>query len=176
MNLFQKLLKNRKSTRVFTPKMVENDKIEALKSAVLMSPSGKRINEWEFILINEPELLTKLSTSKEHGSSLISGAPIAFVVIGDTTKSDVWIEDCSIASIILQLQAEDLGLGSCWVQIRQRKNKAGELSENYVRSLLNIPAHYGVESIIAIGYKERNRSPFDESNLQREKIHLNRFQ
>jgi len=176
MNTFYSLLKNRRSTRKFSTQTIENDKIETLKSTVLMSPTGKNAKEWEFILVDDKDILASLAKSKEHGSELIAKAPLAIVVLGDTTKSDVWIEDCSIASIILQLQAEELGLGSCWVQIRQRKQKNGTLAEDSVRGLLDIPSHYAVVSIVAIGYKDESKKPKDESTLQREKIHMNKFQ
>jgi nitroreductase len=96
-------------------------------------------------------------------------------VIADPAKSDVWIEDASIAAIIFQLEAEDLGLGSCWIQVRCRTRSDGEDSEAYVRDQLGIPASYRVLCLIAIGVKDEQRSPFDESRLAWEKIHLNRF-
>lgn len=171
MNSFIDLLKNRRSTRRFTEQTIEPEKIELLKKALLMSPSGKRLNEWEFILVQEKETLEKLAQCKEHGAELLARASLAFVIIGDTSKSDIWIEDCSIASIVLQLAAEDLGLGSCWVQCRLRKLKDGGDSEIYMRNLLQIPENYGVLNIVAIGYKDTQSKPFDEEKLQWNKIH-----
>ena len=52
--------------------------------------------------------------------------------------SDVWIEDCSIAAIIVHLAAESLGLGSCWIQVRNRQHNAETTSEDYVRDVLGI--------------------------------------
>lgn len=172
---FQDLLRQRRSTRRFTSQTIEQDKIERLQKAALMSPAGKSKNEWEFISIQDKETLQALSTCKEHGSELIEKSTLAFVVLADTSKSDVWIEDCSIASIILQLQAEALGLGSCWVQCRLRKQKNGTPTEDFVRQLLNIPSHYAVLSIIAFGYKAENKKPFEEGNLQWEKFHSEKF-
>ena len=106
------LLKRRRSSRLFTGEPVDKDAVCDLMKAALMSPSGHRINPWEFILVDDKEVLKALSTSKEHGAGLLEGAAMAVVVMGDTTKTDVWIEDCSIATIIMQLAAEDLGLGS----------------------------------------------------------------
>ncbi len=93
--------------------------------------------------------------------------PLLFTA--DPLVSDVWIEDASIASIMLQLQAEDLGLGSCWVQIRERYAATGMPSDEYVRSVLDIPLQLQVLSVIAIGHKGMERKPFDESHLQWEK-------
>jgi hypothetical protein len=94
---------------------------------------------------------------------------------GHTEKTDVWIEDCSIATIIIQLAAEELGLGSCWVQVRNRKDANGVLSVDCVKSLLDIPANYAVLSIVGIGHKARATQPFDEEKMQWEKIHIGNF-
>ena len=72
--------------------------------------------------------------------------------------------------------AEDLGLGSCWVQIRNRFTKNHKISSNdYVKEVLHIPDTYAVEAIISIGYKVDERKPFDEEKLQTEKIHYQHF-
>ena len=85
-----------------------------LMKAALMSPSGHRYNPWEFVLVEDKEVLKALSVSKEHGAGLLEGAAMAIAVVADTTKTDVWIEDCSIATIIIQLAAEELGLAVCF--------------------------------------------------------------
>ena len=140
-----------------------------------MSPSGHRINPWEFIMVEDKETLRLLSMSKAQGAALLEGAALAVVVIGDTDKTDVWIEDCSIASIFMQLTAEELGLGSCWVQIRNRFDADGISADENIKRLLLIPDNYAVLSVIAIGYKERESKPFDEDNLQWEKVHVGQF-
>ena len=175
MDNFLELLKRRRSSRVFTGEPVDKDMVCDLMKAALMSPSGHRINPWEFILVDDKDALKTLSVSKEHGSGLLEGAAMAVVVIADTTKTDVWIEDCSIATIILQLAAEDMGLGSCWVQIRRRMDAQGNVSEDNVRKLLGIPEKYAVLSIVAIGHKAREAKPFDEEKMQWEKVHIGCF-
>jgi len=102
-------------------------------------------------------------------------APLAVVVCADETKNDVWVEDCSIASILLQLTAQTLGLGSCWIQIRKRMYSDELSSEKYIQNVLNIPENYRVLSIITMGYAEKQRDgkPFQE--LQFEKIRINGF-
>ena len=174
-NFFYNLLKQRRSARRFTPQAVETEKLDLLLNSALMSPASKSTNEWEFIVVQDKTMLQQLSECKEHGAKLIANAPLAIVVAGDTTKSDVWIEDCSIASILLQLAAEEQGLGSCWVQVRNRKHKNGTDSAAFVRKLLQIPDNFAVLSIIAIGYKAEERPPFDEKNLQLDKIHYEKF-
>ncbi len=175
MENFLELLKQRRSTRVFTDELIDKETVCNLMRAVLMSPSGHRINPWEFVLVEDKAVLKALSQSKEHGSGLIEGAAMAVVVLADTTKTDVWIEDCSIASIILQLAAEEYGLGSCWVQMRLRKDADGVPAEDNVRALLGVPAHYAVLSIVALGHKAREAKPFDEEKMQWDKVHIGGF-
>ena len=91
---------------------------------------------------------------------------MAIVVIADTEKTDVWIEDASIATIVIQLAAEDMGLGTCWVQIRRRSDADGNPAEDNVRGILGIPQRYAVLSIVAVGHKARESKPFDEERMQ----------
>ena len=67
---------------------------------------------------------------------------LAIVVMADPLASDVWIEDAAIASIMIQLQAEDLGLGSCWVQVRERFTATGMPSDEFVHGILDIPCSF----------------------------------
>lgn len=172
---FIQLLQNRRSKRKFTTQKVEPDKVEALMQAALMSPTGKRKNHWDFIFVETPETLVKLSECKPHGAKLIAGAPLAIVVIGDPQQSDTWVEDCSIASVILQLQAEALGLGSCWVQVHNREHDEATMADTYIKTLLGIPDSRAVLSVIAMGYPDETKKPFDLSELMQEKIHRERF-
>jgi len=175
MDNFIDLVRQRRSTRKFMETSISPDLVADLMRAALMSPSSKRSNPWEFVLVDDAEMLKKLSLSKKHGSALIEGASLGIVVIADKTQSDVWVEDASIAALIIQLQAESLGLGSCWVQIRNRRDPQDKDSEELVRELLGIPEHYGVLCVLALGVKDEHKKPFDESKLQWEKLHLGHY-
>ena len=172
---FIQLLQNRRSRRKFTNQKLDPDKLETLMQAALMSPTGKRKNHWDFIFVEMPETLVRLSECKPHGAKLIAGAPLAVVVIGDPQQSDTWVEDCSIASVILQLQAEALGLGSCWVQVHNREHDEATMADTYIKTLLGIPDGKAVLSVVAIGYPDEVKKPLDPSLLMLEKIHRERF-
>ena len=145
------------------------------KSAALMAPASKRKNPWQFVVVEDKEMLAKLSVCKPAGAAFLKDCALAVVVLANVMESDVWVEDASIASIYMQLQAEDLGLGSCWCQIRNRQMEDDTDAAQYVRGLLDVPYQLDVLSIIGIGYKDQERKPFDESHLQWEKIHLGTF-
>ena len=169
------LLKKRRSIRRFKDTDVEMGKIERLVKSALLSPSSRNIRPWEFIMVADREIIQKLSKSKEHGSAFLAGAPLAVVVLADTDKSDVWVEDSSIASIVIQMEVESLGLGSCWVQIRKRKHDSQKTADEYVRDIMGIPANCSVESIIGIGYPEEQRPPYKDEELQYDKVFLNHY-
>lgn len=175
MENFSELLKMRRSMRKFTNEELTQDEVVALFKAALMAPSSKRSNAWQFIAVDDKETLGKLAQCKAHSASFLADAALAIVVTADPMASDVWIEDASVASIIIQLQAEDMGLGSCWVQVRERFTAQEVPAGDYVHEVLDLPLQLQVLSIIAIGHKGMERKPFDEAHLQWEKIHINKY-
>ena len=120
-------------------------------------------------------MLARLADCKQFGTKPIASAAFAVAVTADTTKSDVYIEDASIAAVFMHLQAADLGLGSCWIQVRNRLAADGESSETIVRELLDIPEHMAVECIVTFGHIDEDRKPVDPSKLLWEKIHIGRW-
>ncbi|VAX34201.1 hypothetical protein MNBD_NITROSPIRAE03-1323 [hydrothermal vent metagenome] len=173
--MFMPLIRQRRSIRKFLKKEVEAEKIDQLVEAALRAPSSRGFNPWEFIIVTDRDLLEKLSKTKKHGSSFLNNAPLGVVVCADPAKCDVWIEDASIASIFIQLAAESLGLGSCWVQIRDRIQDKSYTAEEYVSGVLNIPGNLMVESVVAIGYPDEKKPPHSREELQYEKVHLNLY-
>lgn len=165
------LLRERRSIRKFLDKPVEPEKIDQLIEAALRGPSGRAITPWEFVVVSDKGMLEKLAAAKAHGSAFVKNAALAIVVCADPVKQDVWIEDASIASITIHYAAASLGLGSCWVQIRERMQKNGEPSELYVRDVLNIPAQLKVLSIIAIGYSDESKAGHPKEKLPYDKVH-----
>lgn len=169
------LLYNRKSTRKFLDKKVEDEKIKSLLTSALLAPSSHDTRPWEFIIVDDPILLEKLSVAKPHGSALLKHAPLAIIIMGDKTLSDIWFEDCSVVSIIIQLQAESLGLGSCWVQIHRRYYNDDTTSNEYIQEHFKIPERLEVLSIVGIGYKATERIPLTNKDLLWEKVSKNRY-
>ncbi len=161
--------------RKFTDQPVGSELVDTLMRTALMSPSSKGLHSYEFVIVSDSQTLTSLSSAKAQGSDFLSGAPLAVVVCGRPSVSDTWIEDASVASTMMLMQAEDLGLGACWIQIRERKDKDGNDSEAIVRGLLGIPGDVRVLSIIALGHKGMERKPQNEERLLFDKVHRERW-
>ena len=164
------ILRRRRSIRRYKDRAIEKDIIDHLKEAALRSPTSRGINPWRFFFITDKARLEELSRAKEQGSSFLRGAGLGVVVCADENKSDVWIEDCSIASIIMQLTGVSLGLGSCWIQIRNRMHRDSQASEDFVRSVLHLSENMRVESIISFGYPDEEKASISAAHLEYGKI------
>lgn len=174
MELFE-IMRRRKSVRQYQEDAISQEKIEAILEAALLAPTSRGLNETDFIVVREPSMLEKLSQVKKAGGGMLKKAACAIVVCGDSVRGDTWIEDSSIAMTYMHIKATELGLGSCWVQIRLRKDEeGGEAGEN-VRGLLKIPDHYQVEAILSLGEIEEVLPERPVPSLQTERIHEGSF-
>lgn len=172
---FNELVQKRRSIRKFTEQELAQDEVVALMRAALMSPSSHNTRGWQFVLVDDKNMLQRLSETRAMGAELVAGAALAVVVCVDSEVSNVWIEDAAIAAYGIQLQAEDLGLGSCWVQVRNRQNAEGIPTEDLVREMLNIPDQVKVLCMVAVGHKAMERNPQNEDKLMWEKVHIGTF-
>jgi nitroreductase len=173
--MFLPLIQKRRSIRKFQEKPVENEKIEMLIEAALRAPSSMGRNPWEFVFVTDQTSLERLSKAKQHGSAFLRNAPLGVVISADPDKSDVWIEDTSIAATFLQLIAESAGLSSCWIQIRERMHDGVKTAPDYVSEVLGIPRRLKVACIIAVGYPDETKSAHSKEDLPYEKVYFERY-
>ncbi len=173
--MFYDMLKSRRSIRKFQAKEVEKEKIDTILKSALMSPSSRARKPWEFIAVTDRKMLQKLAECRQHNSIFLAGAPLGIIVIADRGASDIWIEDATIAAIIVQLSAQSMDLGSCWIHVRDRMNTENITADKYIRELLEIPENYSVECMLAIGYPAEQKESHSEDNLTSEKLHFERF-
>ena len=172
---FHDMLFTRHSIRKYTDEPIDGEHVKLLLEAALLAPSGKSVRPWEFVVVEDKEVLAKMSECRPFGSGPVAKCKLAIVVCGDPGKTDVWVEDCTIAATYIQLQAEALGLGSCWIQMRGRFDKDNNDSADLIRELLDIPGEQQVECIIVLGHKDEVRRPVDSDKLLWEKVHIGKF-
>jgi len=169
------LLKRRRSIRKYKDKEIEPELIEQILKAGLLAPSSRSLRPWEFVVVTDRQKLKTLSSCRGGSSYFLANAPLAVVVAADPEKCDVWVEDCSIAAIIMQLTAHSLGLGSCWMQVRERFTAQQERVEELVKRILDIPAGLTVECILAFGYPDEEKRAYDDSELSYSKLHREKY-
>lgn len=171
----EELLYKRRSIRKYQQIPIDGDKVRKLIAAALLAPSGRGIDPQRFIIVDDPVLLGKLSQARQHGSSFLKGAPLAIVILGDSSLSDTWMEDSTIAAAYVQLTAESLDLGSCWIQVRNRSYNDHKSTEEYLQDLLNIPTMIKIECMIGIGYPAEQKPHKTEKDLAYTRVFSNKY-
>ena len=175
MTDFKELVKTRRSHRKFSSEEIAPEAVQLIMRAALMSPTSKSQRAWQFVVVDDKTDIEKLADAKNLGSHFMKGAPLAVVVLGDPMQNDCWVEDGSIAAISMQYQAEELGLGSCWVQMRGRGLDDGTPADEVIRGILDIPANSNVLCVLAFGHYIAERKPQNEDNLKWENVHAGKW-
>ena len=151
MEDFKNLVQVRRSHRKFTEEEISAEDVRLILRAALMSPTSKGQRAWQFVVVDDKADIEKIADAKDLGSQFMKGAPLLVVVLGDPLANDCWVEDASIAAYSMQLQAEDLGLGSCWAQMRGRGLSDGTSADTVIRGVLDIPENMSCLCVLAFG-------------------------
>lgn len=180
MNKLKDLIINRRSKRQYNGQAIDEAWINDIIEAGLLAPTGRNLHPNDLIVVRDKAMLEHLSRAKTGGSALLKDADCAIVVTGDGNKSDTWVEDGAIAMAYMQLMAEYLGVGNCWVQIRSRISQdmvddAAVPSNDYVRYALDIPEDIDVLAVLALGMSDEVRAPHTVEDLDFTKCHQERF-
>ena len=172
---FKDLVQQRRSHRKFTAEEIDGEDVKMILRAGLMSPTSKGQRAWQFVVVDNKADLEKLSDAKDLGGAFIKDAAMAIVVLGDPMQNDCWVEDASIAAITMQYQAEELGIGSCWVQMRGRGLSDGTTADMVIQGVLGIPENLSCLCVLALGRKADERKPQNEDKLKWENVHVDKF-
>ncbi len=160
------ILKKRRSVRRFDPRPVPHDLLEGLLKLTLTAPSSKNTRSTRFMVVEEPEMLERISRMRDFGSAFLAQAPCAVLVMGDGSATDLWLDNAAISATILQLAAEEAGLGSCWVHVngrpQRREEPDGATAEEWLRGFMPIQADWKPLCFIALGYSADTPKPHAE--------------
>ena len=172
---FKDLVQQRRSHRKFTAEEIDGEDVKMILRAGLMSPTSKGQRAWQFVVVDNKADLEKLSDAKDLGGAFIKDAAMAIVVLGDPMQNDCWVEDGSIAAITMQYQAEELGIGSCWVQMRGRGLSDGTTADMVIQGILGIPENLSCLCGLALGRKADERKLQNEDKLKWENGHVDKY-
>ena len=149
---FIELAKKRYSVRSYQPTTVEKEKLDIILSAGYVSPTAGNCQPNNFLVVNNTEGLSKLSTATNA-----HGAPLAIIVCA--SKKNAWVRpfdkssmleiDATIATDHMMMCAEDLGLSTCWLTY---------FDPAIVRKVFNIPTDLVPVNILVVGYSA-DKSP-----------------
>ena len=157
----------RKSVRKYLNKSVEEDKIDAMVKAGMAAPSGMDRRPWEFVVVTDREALDSMAAKLPY-AKMLTNAPLAIVVCGDTTRSSYWYLDCSAATQNVLLAAEALGLGAVWTAAYPYEDRI-----DVVRQNTGLPENIVPLCVIPIGYPDGPQKAKDKFDPQR--VHRNKY-
>lgn len=169
------LLQQRRSIRKFLDEPVDAATLDAIIKAALISPTSMSRQSVEVVAVTQPDILAALAACKRHSATPLLQAKAGLAVVADTAKIDVWVEDAAIAAFAMQLAIEAQGLGSVWIQMRNRRSAEGENSEVAVRRVLHLPDHYGVLCVLALGHKGETKPAYTEADMDFSRVHREHF-
>lgn len=159
------VIHERKSVRKYLDKEVSQEDINTMIRAGMAAPTGKDVRPWEIIVVNDREKLDQMAEKLPY-AKMLSHAPMAFVICGDSAKQSYWYLDCALASQNILLTAEALGLGAVWTAAYPYDDRMAAVIES-----LNLPENILPLNVIPVGYPDGEFKPkdkFDES-----KVHYN---
>lgn len=164
------IIRRRRSVRGYFEKAISQDVLRVLQEAALRAPSSRNLQSWTFTFVTDRGTLRELAYAKEAHGRFLEDAALGVVVSGDPGISDCWIEDGSIAAAFMQLTATELGLGSCWIQIRDRRDVEGMPAEDRVTEILGLPENLRTLCILSIGYPKAEVQGRDLESLPWDKV------
>lgn len=168
-------IENRRSIRKYNSQEVDKEKILQIIDSARLSPSGSNTQPWNFIIVTSESMKEKITTV-DHNQRWMMSAPVFIVCVADIRSritSDILINldenspepelkqiirDTAIAIEHMCLQAEQLGLSTCWT---------AWFNQNDIRPVLGIPEDKYVCCVLTLGYaneqpEQRPRKPLNE--------------
>ena len=164
---FKEVVKKRRSTRRYTGKPVEVEKLKAAMELALLAPSSKNTRSTRLMAVTNLDKVHALGRLRDWGSSLLEGAGAAIVVMGDEETSPMWQINATIMATVLQHALVEEGLASCWVHVGDYRtlqdDPESQRSEDYVKEVLpEIPSDYRILCVISIGYADYTPKPLPD--------------
>lgn len=178
---FQKLVTQRRSIRRYLDQPVDREKILTCIEAARLAPSAENVQPWRFLIVDEPEIKEAFSREAFSGIYFISRfaakAPVLILILGqlDIIANRIgkqiqnihfYLIDIGIAGEHIVLQAEELGLGTCWI---------GWFNTRKTRKFFNIPRKYKIVSMLSLGYYDRKPSKQKKRRALEEIVWFNKI-
>lgn len=147
------LMRSRYSERAFTDTPIEPEKLQLILEAGRIAPTARNLQPQRILVVQSSEGLQKI----DKASKCRFGAPLVLVLTYDMTVAshnpdviDFGIIDTSIVATHMMLEAEDLGIHSCWV---------GLIDPSELRRQFSIPRSQRIISIMPMGYPSAESAP-----------------
>lgn len=169
-------IKTRRSTRRFSDKPVELEKLDKIVSAGRYAPSGGNSQTCHFIVVRNREVLAKLAElaqaafakmeitegmyksiansirASKKGGYVFHYDPDTLIIVANQKDYGNNIADCACALENMMISANELDLGSVWINQLKWLNEDETLLE-YER-LLGLEENERIYGALAVGYAD----------------------
>jgi len=163
------LLLKRRSIRKYIDKPIAIDVLKEIINDSLLAPSAGNEQPWKYIIVNNKDLLQKLSDEckkniltriennpndyaskysnmlQNQSFNIFYNAQYLIIIFGESNVKNLQI-DCSLAASYLMMSATSKGLGTCWI------NFAKEIIDPDILLEIGIPENHTIVAPIIIGY------------------------
>lgn len=169
---YQNIL-TRVSVRRFTDESVSDEQLTAILHAAMAAPSGVNKQPWEFIVVEDHELLKQLADVLPY-AKMTANAAAAIVICANKERmlsgvdDNLWEQDCSAASENILLAAHAIGLGGVWTCLYPHQERIDS-----VKKILNIGDNLIPFNLIPVGHPATDHAPMDKWHPER--VHFNRL-
>lgn len=148
-------IETRRSIRKYYPTPVEPEKLAKIAEAFRLAPSANNKQKWKLFIVTDPATKAKLRDASPAKFSMITEAPAVLVgtcAYQETMENHHRVDsvDVSIAMAFAMLEAQELGLGTCWL---------GYYTEAEAKSALGLADDVSVVAIMPLGYAAETPKP-----------------
>ncbi len=155
---------NRRSVRKYKPDPVPQESIIEIIKAGQFAPTARNNKAVEFVVIKNQEMKERIFAIV--GQEFVKEAKVLIIPATDGEKTNCPVQDLSVASENMFLQATALGLGTVWKALKAEFDQ-----ETKIKEMLGIPERYRVINIIPVGFPAENPEPYSDKDFSLEKIH-----
>lgn len=166
----QEALLNRRSIRKYTGQKILGEDFNKILNAAMYAPSAMNLQAWQFIVIDEKEILIETIKSIPY-AEMLKQSSATIIVCGDSAveKNESWLlQNCSASIQNILLSAHGLGIGSCWIAI----HGMDDVYKN-IRVQFKLPENIVPVALISLGYPDEKVEA--EERFKQEKIHFNKW-
>jgi nitroreductase len=140
---FLEILKDRRSIRCFSDKMILDEEINIILQAGQWAPSASNRQAWKFIVVKNKEIIKNLAEMAIYGK-FVREAPVLIAIVGLVHENPNWyIQDTSLASMNMMLMAWVLNIGTCWI---------GSMDREKAKEILGIKKDNFLLTVLPFGY------------------------
>ena len=160
---FSDLIHKRRSVRRYDSRSIPKEDLLKCLEAARLAPSACNSQPWHFIVIDEPKLRQRVAEKIFSGiysmNKFAKEAPVLVAVVSEKMKflaaigsqvrgTKYFLMDVGIACEHFILQAQELGIGSCWM---------GWFDEKVLKRELKIPRDKKIDIVISLGYPAEDK-------------------